>query len=418
MFSKHARGYTAEDVPGAKRLRSNLSDLFLSNEISAARAHSLFVDAVASGTKHVGDLAAIGSRSKPEVAPKNMCRNMIRKLLKGNRYPKPYIWKGPVHNKKTDCTELASLAIWLPHELVAAFAEHCPEGLMSQAGFDVDAAVRHDQNAATLGIHPDRLLSLGLWLDGCPCNWDRTQSLETIAMSFPGLVGKGKHVRIPLFGLEKHFVVKGETFNSIMEVVKWSLTMLAAGQRPTCRHDNGEWRPSDKCRAKLSGNLQHAALLEVRGDWMMYRDVFRFPAHNENAGCCWKCRATPTDIRSTSSDASWREPQNRLTIWTLTERMIQRGIQPSPLLSAPCVGVETFLVDWLHAVDLGVLCDFLGNLFNYIVESRKVPGGNRKNRVAALFQLIQDYYRRHPEVESKFSNLTPTMIRTKRKQTA
>jgi hypothetical protein len=48
--------------------------------------------------------------------------------------------------------------------------------------------------------------------------------------------------------------------------------------------------------------------------------------------------------------------------------------------------------------------------FFYVVE-HKLHQPNHKARVAALFSLVQDYYSRHPEVENKFDNLTPEMLR-------
>lgn len=45
-------------VPEDKRLRADLSDLFLSNTISASRAGDLFRNAVSSNATGVGDLAA------------------------------------------------------------------------------------------------------------------------------------------------------------------------------------------------------------------------------------------------------------------------------------------------------------------------------------------------------------------------
>ena len=35
-----------------------------------------------------------------------------------------------------------------------------------------------------------RLLALGIWGDGVPCNWDRSESAECFTMNFPGQSGK------------------------------------------------------------------------------------------------------------------------------------------------------------------------------------------------------------------------------------
>ena len=63
MYSKRALP-DREGMPPAKRLRENLTDLFLSNDVSGARAVSLFQDAAAAGAPCVKDLskAAGGGR--------------------------------------------------------------------------------------------------------------------------------------------------------------------------------------------------------------------------------------------------------------------------------------------------------------------------------------------------------------------
>ena len=39
--------------------------------------------------------------------------------------------------------------------------------------------------------------------------------------------------------------------------------------------------------------------MQVTGDWKAFKDVIRFPQHNERGGGCWMCRATPDNIRNT-----------------------------------------------------------------------------------------------------------------------
>ena len=42
----------------------------------------------------------------------------------------------------------------------------------------------------------DDLLGLGIKGDGCPCNWDRTRSLQLLSMNLPGLTREFKNLRI------------------------------------------------------------------------------------------------------------------------------------------------------------------------------------------------------------------------------
>ena len=55
------------------------------------------------------------------------------------------------------------------------------------------------------------------------------------------------------------------------------------------------WQDSDSDRKKKAGKSigTPAALCQVTGDWKMYKQVFRFPQHNETHGCCFKCAVKP-----------------------------------------------------------------------------------------------------------------------------
>ncbi len=60
MLGKSALGYDPATVPAGKRLRQNLLDLVLSNDISSARAQALFDDAATSGVADCEAFAGIG----------------------------------------------------------------------------------------------------------------------------------------------------------------------------------------------------------------------------------------------------------------------------------------------------------------------------------------------------------------------
>ena len=144
----------------------------------------------------------------------------------------------------------------------------------------------------------------------------------------------------------------------------------------------------------------------------MMKDIFRLPAWNSKEGCCWRCTATPDDIRQCGSDAPWRQDSQRLGHWGLLQRMHLQGKAISPIFSFPAFRTNCFLIDWLHAVDLGVCAEFLGNLFYMLVS--KYPGQNRTQRCSALFVSLQAWYDAH-QVESRLDNLTWTMIKQPKK---
>ena len=58
MFSKRQLPVDLPTCSPSKRLRHNLVDLFLSNDVSGARADSLLRDAAAADSKHISDLVS------------------------------------------------------------------------------------------------------------------------------------------------------------------------------------------------------------------------------------------------------------------------------------------------------------------------------------------------------------------------
>ena len=64
----------------------------------------------------------------------------------------------------------------------------------------------------------DKVLLLGLWIDGAPFNSDRSQTLETITLRLFGEKG----LRVPLCAFPKAMRAKGKTYECIFEALAWS----------------------------------------------------------------------------------------------------------------------------------------------------------------------------------------------------
>ena len=143
------------------------------------------------------------------------------------------------------------------------------------------------------------LLSLGLWGDGVPCNWDRTESVETFALNLPGQCGVYKPLRLPITAISRKQITDN-TWIDIMSVIAWSLRHASFGTYPAVRHDALDWQKSDKARAKHANQELpvRAALCEVRGDWKMFGEIFHFPKWNTSAGICWRCTCKPEQVIS------------------------------------------------------------------------------------------------------------------------
>ncbi len=292
MLNKNKRPYDAEALPPGQRLRGNVADVFRNNLLSGSRTQEVFNDIARCG---VGECKKLKGAQDSHAS-----RNLTRKFLKLAQWPEKYWAKCRVINKKTHVVDEQWVAFLLPHECIAKLVKYGDlEVLLKTTRLDPNTLAHLQYCEGEAGC---RLVPIGLWGDGVPVNWDRSESVDTLAMSLPGQDGEFKTLRLPIVGLSKKQVTE-ETWYDIMSVVLWSLQQCALGAYPTRRHNGTPWQDSDKGRAKLQGPMGfRGALGEVRGDWDFMAAVYRFPRHNLLVGCCWKCHATPNQVRGLSKE--------------------------------------------------------------------------------------------------------------------
>lgn len=398
MLSKNARPGDRADLPPDKRLRSNFADLHGRGLLSAARVQELCRDATSAGASGCADLA--GNSTSRHAA-----RDLSRRLLKWSLWPDTYEAEVTIWDTRRAAADQAKVHFLLPHEVVASLARASDaEKLRSKDGLDPNTLAHLCRCEEASG---SSLLGLGLWGDGVPCNWDRSESVQVFSLNLPGLPPPWRGLRIPLVGFsKKHFAGKA-THDSVMEVLAWSFQQLAMGRWPMARHDGLDWQPGDAKRQRKAGQaVLRSALVELRGDWAHMKECFGFPAWNEVAGICWLCKCTPAQVREVDEGASWRG--DRLSHWELLERMVRNGVRVSPIFSVPWVQSTMFRPDWLHCADQGVAADFLGNYLMYFVE-HKMAGANRAARCANLWLEVQGYYAAN-NVADRLQNLTVGML--------
>lgn len=401
MFGKRSRPYESNDLPPQRRLRHNIADLFSSNIVSGIRAQELLDDAADAGDAYSGQIRSRGG------GVRNEARDLTRRLLKFSQWPGSYKASCRVWNTKFHREEWVDLSFLLPHEVVALIARVSdPAKLYDAGGLDPRSLAHLKACEEKAGV---RLVGLGLWGDGAPCNWDRTETIDVFTFNLPGLTGACRKMRILFTGISRKHVVTSNTFHDMMEVLSWSLRCLAGGFYPTERHDRSPWLPTDGKRSRLGGKPLgvQGALLEVRGDWKFMKECFNFPAWNTESGICWQCICTPGTLREVGRDAPWR--QNRLSHWDVLRKIRSNGLTVSPLFTAPWVTTSLFRPDWLHAVDQGVAADFIGNVFWHLVKYRLLPGNTEQARCVDLWRRVQEFYVSQG-VSDRLQNLTLGML--------
>ena len=142
---------------------------------------TVFQDAEFDGARDVADLAVHEG--------KNAQRDLVRKLLKGSKWPPLYEVKIPVLHQKTHQVLEESINMLLPHEILAntmSWNTLSKHKVFDRVGLSASARKHFEKTVPLLGMDPNTCIPLGLWTDGCPAKWDRSQSVIVITMSFCG----------------------------------------------------------------------------------------------------------------------------------------------------------------------------------------------------------------------------------------
>ena len=184
------------------------------------------------------------------------------------------------------------------------------------------------------------------------------------------------------------------TLDALMQAFAWSMNVLLSGQTP---HQDYRGQPIPDGGIDLADGYR-AALVQIRGDWEFYVNLFGFPSWNTNARMCPFCRASNT-IRGLlwsdfSLDAAWRN-----TIFDHESYMAYlhaNGLAPPILFAAAGViglRLECVMVDVLHTIDLGFASHIIGNVLWYFFVVCAVLGGtNIEAKIAKCAEDMQEWY--------------------------
>ena len=312
MLSKKPAVPPPEDEPPAEGFRKEMVGLFLRNHIAARKAASVCHKASKAKGQGVEDLAAMGAN--PQKPARH--RDVLRRLLKNRHWPSLYYFQCEVTDLRTQEEVFATLPVWLPHEILQCLEQKTTslKGLCDHSFLQSQEFGHLSKVANKLACSVDSLVGLSIWGDGVPFNNNRSHSLEMLSLSIMSCCDQG--LRIPLAAFPKHLAAGPKTWNSVWNVMKWSLAWAATGIMPSHRHDGAPFDKTDTTRQKLAlSPVPKGILVQIRGDWAFYKAVFGLPGWQEKRGCCWRCCMTPDKIHDVSSSSWWRQAHNRKNHW-------------------------------------------------------------------------------------------------------
>ena len=179
MLSKRGSSYDTA-ASGAKRLRLNIADLFLSNEVSGARAAALFEDAGTAGAAHFQDLRCLGHQ-------KHRHRNLLARLRKRSKWPKEHYAGILVWMRSTQAVEVQQVPFLLIHEILDAIDWRSGDRLQDHGGLDGYVRTEFVSSCVRFRLDGGGTVPLGLCCDGVATKWDRSKSVESVTLNFPGV---------------------------------------------------------------------------------------------------------------------------------------------------------------------------------------------------------------------------------------
>ena len=352
MFHNKKSGDNIFESP-TKRLRQHVHTLFLDNKLSGQETQLLENQI---GACHV---QGFKEHAGPSVnVSKKAARDMLRRCLKGTKWPKIYTAEVRIWDAKLQVEKYAKVALLLPHELLHVLGTMNSAETLTQLDGAVESVQAHCRKAQRAFGSPT--CGFGLWSDATPFNWDRTKTLEIILISFPGLEPPHHTVRIPVCAIPHELVLKQKTFQDIFSIIEWSFQCMAIQFG-----NNGKAYP---CLVLVVFLLKCDVIGNVKLKCLAFPAGSKKLAFAANALPPWKPSLTSLPMlcggpKDTATGIFWRNSNP----WT------GQGLRTA-LYKCPFFTTEVFKLDWLHVADLGCSCDMLGNLLWYVLPKFGAPG--------------------------------------------
>ena len=397
-----------------------MSVMFLTNKLSGLDVQKMALLACKAGAEGLDTLAKTGNHGR---AQRNVARDLHRATTRNTKVPEPYMAVIPLGDARTGQQIHLEHPVLLPHEmlefLITSGTANLRDLVDVESRTDQTLHQRHLDFCAEHDLDPKKCIAIGFHGDGVPYKKATHKQASTEVLSWNLLCDlDGK--RYMFTSVHHEFLCscgcRGRcTFDALLEIFVWSMSILFGGLNPTRRHDQA---PLDDKRSWKAGRPLgfHGVLLQARGDWAWFNQVFNFPHWNAKA-LCWRCKATQGGnlaYNKCGPTAPWRS--TRLAPGAYLDHQVSNQMNPSPLFACPGFSIEQVSIGALHCMDLGVTQDVLGNIFWEALHNLGLPGRSIKDRCKALWQKLQRYYKDNKS-SNRFQDLTVPMVRKDYKST-
>ena len=346
-------------------LNNSLRRMWALGELSSPQVQELAMGALSQGAHSIDAMAKAGGEGKNKG---NMHRALVAAFGKTAGAPDMFYTDIPVVGGRKSPHPFI-----LPHELFGTLKKERPEQFertilgpegecakfwSSAEGKDMRS--KHPVLRQRWATDLCKTVPVGLHGDGGP--FTKHDSLYTVTWNSLLGVGTTTSKRYIFTVVKKSdLLANGSTWAAIWKIFSWSMNALLTGKNP--ERDLLE-RSTGSGGSHIADGLP-GALVQVRGDWAFYCEVFGFPKHNEAVNMCWMCRASTNDpqLRYTNAtlSAGWRSTIRSHESF-LAEHAANGTAPPTLLSLATGLRLEHIMIDVLHIVDQGVASHVIGNV--------------------------------------------------------
>ena len=274
----------------AKEFLEVLMGLYLESVISANRFCVLCYWAQLAGIK-AEQVAAYAM--KPGIHSGNYQKHLNKELGFDLQRKRLYKVPVPAYPQGGVARGEMSLPLRPPHEILDTDIADEP-GLLLKLREKMDDGTlppAYTEHPVVQASQDDPVVPLALYMDGV--QYSQVDSVVGI-----WLINLLTSVRYMIGLVRKRVLCRcgcrgRDTFQPIMEWVKWSTRCCANGVYPMRRHDGSPFTEEEQHRADRAGSLMRlkAAVVYVKGDWAEFCERFGFPTHSSTMRPCFCCSA-------------------------------------------------------------------------------------------------------------------------------